>query len=115
MRLVRGAGASKLDMFSYDVGAEYRLARRRSDRRFNVKPFAGIGVGARIYNYRDAGLATTHNRAAYASAGGEIGLARVRVRLEVRDYLTWIDSARAGAGARRNDVTVMAGLRLGRR
>jgi hypothetical protein len=103
----------KLDLFTYDVGAEYRLPRRSSDGRFNFKPFTGIGLGARSFNYRNIDTPTTHNLAAYASAGGELALARVRVRLEVRDYMTWLDAPGYSESVRRNDVAVMAGLRLG--
>lgn len=110
-----GLGAdAKLDMFTYDIGAECRIPRRVGDGRFNVKPFTGLGVGARSYNYRDIDAATTHNLAAYAAAGGEIGLAKVRVRLEVRNYMTWLNPAGTD-NVRRNDVAFMAGVRLGGR
>lgn len=107
-----GRSDAKLDMFTYDVGTEFRLPRRTGDGRFNVKPFTGVGVGARSYNYRNVDVATTHDLAAYVSAGGEIALAKVRLRLEVRDYMTWTNPAGSG-GARRNDVAFLAGLRLG--
>ena len=102
----------KLDLFTYDGGVEYRLPRRTGDGRVNFKPFTGAGIGARTHNYRDGYAATTHDLATYVSAGGELGLSRVRVRLEVRDYLTWV-TPRGGADTiRRNDVAVMAGLRV---
>lgn len=104
---------ARLDMFTYDVGAEFRIPRRVGDGRVNFKPFTGIGVGARSYNYRHIDAATTHNLAAYASAGGEVALSKVRVRLEVRDYMTWMNPAGALDSVRRNDVAFMAGLRLG--
>lgn len=108
-----GLGAdAKLDLFTYDAGVEYRLPRRRADRRINFKPFTGAGVGARTHSYRHVDVATTHNLATYASAGGELGLSRVRVRLEVRDYLTWAPPVGASGPSRRNDVAVLAGLRL---
>lgn len=110
----RGSDA-RLDLFTYDAGAEYRLARRPSDGRVSVKPFTGIGIGARTYNYRKVDLATTHHLAAYASVGGEIGNRRLRVRLEVRDYLTWLNQPISAATSTRNDVAVLAGLRLGLR
>ena len=103
---------AKLDLFMYDAGVEYRLARRTSDRRINFKPFAGGGIGARTHSYRHADVATTHNMATYASVGGEIGLTRVRVRLEVRDYLMWVTPVGTSGTTRRNDVAVLAGLRL---
>jgi hypothetical protein len=108
-----GLGAdATLDLFTYDAGVEYRLARRTGDRRVNVKPFTGAGVGARTHSYRHVDVASTHNPAMYASVGGEVGLSRVRVRLEVRDYLTWVTPSGTSGGTRRNDVSVLAGLRL---
>lgn len=103
---------ARLDLLTYDAGVEYRLPRRRTDRRINVKPFTGLGVGARTYSYRRVDVSTTHDLATYASAGGELGLARVRVRLEVRNYLTWATPAGSSGTTRRNDVAVLAGLRL---
>lgn len=108
----RGTDA-KLDVFTYDVGTEFRLPRRTGDGRFNFKPFAGIGAGARSYNFRNVDTATAHDLAAYVSAGGEIALAKVRLRLEVRDYITWRNPSDASGSVRRNDVVFMAGLRPG--
>jgi hypothetical protein len=109
----RGLGPdARLHVYTYDAGLEYRLPRRSSDRAVNLKPFAGAGVGGRSHDYRRVDVGTRHDLSAYASVGGELGLSRVRLRLEVRDYLTWgtpLDAARATA---RNDVAVLAGLRL---
>jgi hypothetical protein len=109
--LSRGPEA-KLDLFTYDAGVEYRLPRRSADRRINVKPFTGAGIGARTHSYRHADVPTTHSLAMYASAGAELGLSRVRVRLEVRDYLTRATPLGAAGATRRNDVAVLAGLRV---
>jgi hypothetical protein len=103
---------AKLDLFTYDGGIEFRLARRSADRRVNFKPFAGLGIGARTRSYRRADVATTHNLATYASVGGELGLSRVRLRLEVRDYLTWLTPRGASGTTRSNDIAVLAGVRL---
>lgn len=103
---------AKLDLFTYDAGVEYRLPRRSGDRRINIKPFTGAGVGARTHSYSHVDVATTHNLAAYGSAGAELGLYRVRVRLEVRDYVTRMTPQGAGGTERRNDIAVLAGLRI---
>jgi len=103
---------AKLDLFTYDAGVEYRLPRRSADRRINFKPFTGVGIGARTRSYRHVDVATTHNLATYASVGGELGLSRVRLRLELRDYLTWVTRLGSSGTTRRNDVAVLAGLRL---
>lgn len=103
----------KLDLFTYDVGAEVRAPHHAIGRGFTVRPFAGLGAGARSYNYRSLDVDATHNLAAYGSAGGELGFRRVQVRVEARDYVTGFKPlAGNGPAATRNDVAVMAGLRI---
>jgi hypothetical protein len=112
-RDVAAAGNPKLDVFTYDVGAEVRGRRGMMGSAVSFMPFAGAGAGGRSYNYRSLDVDATHNAAAYATAGAEIGVRRVRVRLEARDYLTGFKPL-AGGGVSRtgNDVMLMAGLRL---
>lgn len=113
-RDVASAGDPKLDMFTYDVGAEFRADRWLANTTLSFSPFAGAGAGGRSYDYRSRDVAATHNPAGYASAGGEIGLGgRVKVRLEARDYVTGFKPLTGpGASESRNDLSVMAGLRL---
>lgn len=106
---------ASLHLFTYDAGLEYRLPRRASDGRVNVKPFTGMGIGARTHNYRHTDVATRNDLSAYASVGAELGISRVRLRLEVRDYLTWGRPFGAARSTGLNDVAVLAGLRLARR
>ena len=110
---VATAGAPKLDVFTYDIGGELRAPRWIASETMSFTPFAGIGAGGRSYNYRKLDVDATHNLAAYASAGGEVGVRRLRLRLEARDYVAGFKPL-AGAGASRtgNDVVVMVGLRL---
>jgi len=106
----------KLDVFTYDLGAEVRAPHQALGRGLTVRPFAGIGAGARSYNYRSLDVDATHNLAAYASAGGEVGVRRVRLRVEARDYVTGFKPlAGNGPAATRNDVAMMLGLRLSTR
>lgn len=110
------AGDPKLDVFTYDVGAEVRAGRWGAGRTVTFTPLAGVGAGARSYNYRALDVDATHNLAAYGSLGGEFGYRRVRLRLEARDYLTGFKPlATAGTAGRRNDVAVMVGFRFVRR
>jgi len=108
-RDVASIGSPKLDVFTYDIGAELRAPHAMK----NLMAFAGIGAGGRSYNYRKLDVDATHNLSAYASAGGELGVKKVRVRLEARDYVSGFKPL-SGAGASRtgNDVVVMAGLRI---
>ena len=102
------SGSPKLDVFTYDAGAEVRAPSWKK----NITPFAGAGVGGRSYNHRKLDVDATHNVSAYASAGGELAVRRIRVRVEARDYVSAFRPL-AGAGESRagNDVVVMAGLR----
>jgi len=107
------ADAPKLDVFTFDVGAELRADRWLSGKALTFTPFAGAGAGGRSYNYRSLDVDATHNLAAYGSAGGELGYRRIRFRVEARDYVSGFKPLQAnGASGRRNDVSVMAGFRI---
>ena len=115
-RDIASVGEPKLDIFTYDLGAELRAARWGAGRAITLTPFAGAGAGGRSYNYRSLRADATHNVAAYGSAGGELGFRRVRLRLEARSYVTGFKPLDGeGAGHTGNDVVVMAGLRFVRR
>lgn len=105
----------KLDVFTSDLGFEVRSAPWFADRAVTFSPFAGLGAGARSYNYRTREVDATYNIAGYAAAGGEIGVGRVGVRLEVRDYATGFKPLVGGGTAvTRNDVMIMVGVRFNR-
>jgi hypothetical protein len=105
--------APKLDVFASDVGVEARPAKWFADRAVSFSPFVGLGAGARSYNYRKLDVDATNNLAGYGAAGGELGIGRVGVRLEVRDYATGFKPlVGAGKSDTRNDVVMMVGLRL---
>lgn len=106
-------GAPKVDVFTYDVGAELRADRWLSGKVLTFTPFAGAGAGGRSYNHRSLDADATHNLAAFGSAGGELGYRRIRFRVEARDYVTGFKPMLANrASGRRNDVSVMAGFRI---
>lgn len=106
-------GEPKLDIFTYDIGAEFRGPIKTSSSAVTLRPFAGIGAGGRSYNSHAGDVDATHNIAAYLSAGGEVGVRRVRLRLEVRDYVSDYKSLNgAGSSGVRNDVVAMIGLRI---
>lgn len=116
-RDVASTGRPKLDVFTYDVGAELRAPRNVATNKLSVRTlFAGAGVGARSYNYRNLDVDATHNAAVYGSIGAEVGARRARLRLEVRDYVSRFTPLNgANTAATRNDVVAMLGLRLVRR
>ena len=72
-------GSPRLDIFTYDIGAEARADKRDLGRGVTFSPFLGGGAGARSYSYRNLAVATTNDPAGYVSAGGEFGYHRIRV------------------------------------
>jgi hypothetical protein len=112
-RDVAATDDAKLDVFTYDIGAEVRSRSVAVGRRLTFSPFAGGGAGARSYSHRDQPIDARHEAAAYVSGGGELGIGRVALRLEVRDYVTSFTTFGGGRTAdARNDVVVMTGLRF---
>ena len=106
----------KVDAFTYDLGAEFRAPRLIGGNAISFSPFAGVGAGGRSYNYRSLSAPATYNVAGYGSVGGELGVGRIRLRLEARDYLAGFKPlAGEGAGHSGNDVVLMGGLRFVRR
>ncbi len=103
----------KLDVFTSDVGVEARPAQWFAKQVVSFSPFVGAGVGVRSYNYRSLDADAAHNVAGYVAAGGELGMGRVGLRLEVRDYATGFKPLTGvGQSATRNDVVLALGLRL---
>jgi outer membrane protein W len=112
-RDVASVGTPKLDVFTSDLGVEARGAQWFADRAVTFSPFVGLGAGVRSYNYRKLDVDATNNLAGYGAIGGELGIKRVGLRLEVRDYATGFKPlVGAGKSDARNDVVVMAGLRF---
>lgn len=107
--------APKLDVFTSDVGIE-TCFEDFAKGPVSFHTFAGIGGGARSYNYRRLDVDATTNLAGYVAAGGEVGAGRVAVRVEARDYATGFKPLiGAGKSVARNDVMIMAALRFNRR
>jgi hypothetical protein len=106
----------KLDVFTSDIGLEACGHDWFNTSKASFSTFAGIGGGARSYNYRKLDVDATNNLAGYVAAGGEIGMGRVRVRLEARDYATGFKPlVGAGKSEARNDVVILGTLRFNRR
>jgi hypothetical protein len=114
-RDLASAGDPKLDVFTYDLGAEARAPEWVKGRAVTFSACAGAGAGARSYNHRKLDVDATHNVAGYGAVGGELGMGRVGLRLEVRDYVAGFKPlGGSGTADTRNDVVIMAGLRFTR-
>ncbi|MEP6762864.1 MAG: hypothetical protein ABJB66_01075 [Gemmatimonadaceae bacterium] len=105
----------KLDVFTSDLGVEARSPNWFAGHSVSFSPFAGVGAGARSYNYRKLNVDAANNVAGYATVGGELGFKRVGVRIEARDYATGFKPLNgAGKSDTRNDVVLMVALRFNR-
>ena len=105
----------KLDVFSADIGMEARSSEWFSEGPLSLGGFVGLGAGARSYNYRSLNVDMTNNLAGYASVGGELGMGRVGLRIEVRDYVTGFKPlVGAGRSDTRNDMVIMGSLSFDR-
>lgn len=114
-RDIASADAPKLDVFTSDIGVETRSAEWNSDRPISLSVFGGLGAGARSYNYRKLDVDATNNIASYAAIGGEVGMGRVAVRLETRNYVTGFKPLTgAGKSHARNDVVILGAMRFNR-
>jgi hypothetical protein len=106
----------KLDIFTSDLGVELRPAAWFAGHAVTFSPFAGVGAGVRSYNYRTLDVNATYNVAGYGAIGGEIGVGRVGVRIEVRDYASGFKPLMgSGKSATRNDIMLTVALRFNRR
>jgi hypothetical protein len=106
-------GNPTLDVFAYDLGAELRAPKWTAGDAVSFSSFAGFGAGARSYNYRSLDVGATHDVAAYGSVGGDLGVRRIRLRLEARDYVSGFKPLDGtGTAVTGNDVALMVGLRF---
>ncbi len=105
---------SRLDVLTYDLGAELRTAPRPMRPGFTLRTIAGAGLGVRSYDPRGGARDATHGAAAFVAVGAEAGIRRLRARVELRDHVAGASVLRGFSGTR-NDLAVNIGLRLEKR
>ena len=100
------AGEETLDVVQYDIGAEARAASWLGAGTWDFSPFVGLGVGGRMYSYRDlyVGRRPTSRprrvrRALYFGP---------RMRIEARDYLSRFPPLSTGEPRRAHIAIVRA-------
>jgi len=102
------AGDQKIDAYQYDLGLEVRTPEVFLG---GVTPFVGAGVGGRTYSYRDLNIDSKTNVDGYGAVGVDVGVHRVGVRIEARDYVSRFQPLSGGGDTKtRNDIGVFAGL-----
>jgi hypothetical protein len=115
-RVLNVVDRPKVDVFNSDLGVELRMDEWFPDRAVTFRPFAGAGAGVRTYNYRSRTVDASNHPAGYLAIGGDLGLGRVGVRLEARDYASrFTPLVGDHTSDMRNDVVISAGLHLKKR
>jgi hypothetical protein len=101
--------ADVTQIWQYDIGAELNAVR---DVGFGwyFRPFAGMGLGGRTYNYQASEVSTKSCTAGYGTLGGEMQRNVIALRAEVRDYLSCYESPLSGKKNTRNDLGITFGL-----
>lgn len=99
-----------VNIFAYDVGTEFGMAQALGSG-WELKPFLGLGIGARTYAYKAAGLSDHTCAAGYGAVGSEFQFDKVALRLEGRDNVFCYRSPIAGISSKtRNDVGIALGF-----
>jgi Outer membrane protein beta-barrel domain len=97
-------------IYQYDVGAELGFVQALGAN-WQLKPFIGVGGGARTYDFEARSLPTKTCAAGYGAIGTEFQVGRTALRLEARDYVFCYRSPIAGVDSKtRNDVRLAAGV-----
>ena len=99
-----------VQIIQYDVGFELNMVRPLGET-WLFKPFAGLGAGARTYEYDNATLKNRTCAAGYGALGMEFEFNRAAIRFEGRDNVYCFRSAIPDIKSKtRNDVGFSLGL-----
>ena len=96
-------------MLQYDAGLEVNGVREFGQK-YLLRPFVGVGAGARSYQYKDAGIGTKTCVAGYAGLGSELQRGAFALRFETRGYVSCFKQPFSSEKKIRNDASFMLGL-----
>jgi len=101
---------TRTNIFQYDAGVEVASSPAPSAE-WAMVPFAGVGLGARTYRFKDLSSSDQTNIAGYGALGGEVVRSGMGARLEVRDYLSRFKEIEApNSTSTRNDLALTLAL-----
>jgi hypothetical protein len=105
-----GLAQNNVNIFQYTAGAELGFVKPFAGN-WELRPFAGVGLGARTYAFQGVGLANKTCFAGYGALGTEFQIARTALRLEARDHVFCYRSPVSGVSSTtRNDVGLSLGV-----
>ncbi len=101
---------TNVDIFQYDAGVELGAATPLVGG-WELKPFFGIGAGARTYHFSSDQLSDKTCALAYGSLGSEFQLSNIALRLEGRENIFCYRSPVIGQKSKtRNDLGLSFGI-----
>jgi hypothetical protein len=99
-----------VQILQYDVGMEFNLIREMGES-WLLKPFVGLGGGARTYLYEADALNDRTCTSGYGTIGTEFQLNRTAIRLEGRGNVFCFKSPLPNVDSKtRNDVGISLGV-----
>ena len=100
-----------VDVFQYDIGAEAGIDKQLTSA-LTLRPFLGLGMGGRAYDYNDREAESQYNVAGYGAGGAELRMGRYGWRIEVRDYVSGFKGLSGELDSRRtrNDLSISRGF-----
>ena len=101
---------NNVNIYQYSVGAELGFVKPLGYR-WELRPFAGLGVGGRTYAFQGLGLTDKTCFAGYGALGTEFQIARTALRLEARHNLFCYRSPVPGVKSQtRSDIGLSLGI-----
>lgn len=99
-----------VNIFQYTAGVEVGFVKPLGGR-WELRPFAGLGVGGRTYAFQGLGLDDQTCFAGYGVVGTEFQIARTSLRIEARDNVFCYQSPMPGVpDETRNDIGLSLGM-----
>lgn len=109
----RSTATNDVNVFSYDLGAEAGVEKHLTTA-LRIRPFLGLGMGGRAYDYDDRESDAQFNVAGYGAGGAELLMGRFGWRVEVRNYVSGFKGLSGELDSRqtRNDLSISSGMAL---
>jgi hypothetical protein len=98
-----------VNLYQYDAGLELFNSMSMGES-WMARPFLGIGVGGRTFDFKMADLDTKTYFTGYGALGAEFQMEKVALRIEGRDYLYQSDKIGNEGKKTRNDLMLMTGI-----